>query len=376
MKDMKIKCYKGAGKNDCTEIEIDENAMLVEVREKLLNAGFITPDTADKAYRFIYRTDEKENPQMIWDDVIVSINMEKRIPMQDVWGMEHQIVVTNINAQGTEKPDLVGYTCKQWLNGLLSVSCKLNNSDHYAKEQNKKIGAYEPMMLYDVISTSKAKPVSYNNVCICTEGSVVEFNITSWGAAGYEYQICNDAGQVIVESIFQTFNDDRSRFGTYGTLNCRRWQKSGNTIDIYGSNSVHINNDEKVRYQKLTIKTRNLISYKRGNELFQSDAKPPVLKAPMSRSIVSRNPANEIKRQIVNTVKNHVGVVDGDSISTAVPVEGGKSTQTYGSINSTVTGPWEEPLGIVEIHFFVFKTKEEAERTLKCLNSINPDFWD
>lgn len=373
---MEVKCYKGAKDSDIATIEVQESAILEDVRNLLTQKGFIEPDNRDKgiAYRFIIKQTEKtKKDKMSLDDSVMPIDIEDIATVRKIWGFEKQIVLTNIDAP---HPDLVGFACDSWNNGYASASCSLNQKDPEAIKQNKAIAAFKPMMLTDVLSTNKNKSASFENVCICKKGSVVQFGISSWGAAGFHFKIEPGVGEPIVKGLYCTFNDSPNR---YNQVSTRCWQKKGKTIEIQAVDELRdLIPNKRIAYQKITISTRNLISYKRGDKSYSSEATPPIPMLSGSKQVFlagNFTSENDIRRSLATAPKNENVMIDGDSITPGTPITGGDSTETHGKIHSCVTAPWEEALGVIVIHFFVFKTEEEAMNTIQGLNSPDPDLW-
>lgn len=369
---MIIKCYKGAKDSDITSIDIPDTTCLKEVRKILTEQGFITADTDKEAYRFAIK--QTEQKKTILKDIVVPIEFEDMPPVSRVWGYDKQIVLTNINS--APSADLVGFACDRWYNRYASAACKLNWSDPAAIEKNNKIGAFEPMMLTDVIPTNEMSLGYYENVCICLEGSAVQFHISSWGAAGFHFQIAPQAGDPIVSGLYRTFNDTPNRYGECAT-GC--WQKKGKTIEIYAFDHLEgLASGSRTRYQRITFKTRNLISYKRGDRTYHSDAEPPSLVPDSSRMILVQGnfvSENDNRRALATASQKENVIVDGDSYTAGTAIQGGESVEKHGSIGSCVTDSWENALGAIVVHFFVFKSKEEALNTIQGLNSLDPDLW-
>lgn len=375
---MEIKCYKGARDSDITTINVEDGMLLLcEVREMLVQKGFIEPDNRQKgiAYRFVVKQTKKapQKDKMLLKDVVMPLEMEDIPPVSRIWGFEKQIVLTNIDAP---HPDLVGFACDSWNNGYASASCSLNRTDPEAIKQNDKIAAFKPMMLTDVLSTNEKVIANFNNVCICQKGSVVQFSISSWGAAGFHFKIEIGAGEPIVKGLYSTFNDSPDRYGRTST---RCWQKGRKTIEIQAVDELRdIIPGQRIAYQKITVSTRNLISYKRGDKLYSSEATPPIPMVSDSRQMLlagNFTSAYDIRRSLATAPMNENIMVDGDSITPGTAITGGDSTETHGKIHACVTAPWEEALGVIVIHFFVFKSQEEALNTIQGLNSPDPDLW-
>ena len=366
---MKITCYKGAGDNDFTTIEVQADTTLEAVRELLENAGFIK-EGPNSTYRFIYKKDARGtrptdeagniNVETALQDIIVnSINNESEVKVSTVWGNDHQLVLTN-----TSKPqsDLVGFVCETWKNGYITVAVKLNEKDVTAKEQNKRIQAFAPLMLRDVVPTNISRGQGIENVCVCVDGTAVEFIIQSWGAVGYRYSIVPTSGPPIVSRMYHKICDN---FGRMGQTNRRTWEGKGTlkTIEITGvSNIDEIIPTLKGGYSEITFTTHNMVSFTDSKGVtYASNIKPPrpsAKKALCSSSLLLK--ASAPKEENV--------VVPGDSVEPGAATPGADSTQNYGNgLRDIKIDP--TPLGVVKVHFFVFKSKAEADRVIRGFNS-------
>lgn len=381
---MRIKCYKGAKANEEISIEVSPEMKLDTIREELISNGFIPKeDTKEQAYRFIVRTTTAKKTS--FEDIVIPVDTEKFVPVNAVWGFEKQVILSDIYIGKKEKADYVGFLCKKWFSDFLAVSCKLNMTDKYAIDRNKEIGAFEPMMMYDVIplfdpnKSSNNLLIPFSNVCVCLEGSVVQFDLTSWGAAGYNYQIYDSAGHYIVDDLYHTFRQEKDlENGSYGNSCIRRWQNKGNTIEITGVKNIPgASSESATRLRKITFRSRSLRSYMRGDSSFKSSARQPGVQGQiLTRSAMSLSITGEERKQELLNASKNIGYLDGDSIMSGAPVEGGQSSQTFGSIHNIEAESWDNPLGFMQVDFFVFKSREEAEQTIKKLNSLDNAFWD
>ena len=87
---MEIKCYKGAKDSDITTINVEDDMLLCEVREMLIQKGFIEPDNRQKgiAYRFVVKQTKKDpkKDKMLLKDVVMPLEMEDIPPVSRIWG--------------------------------------------------------------------------------------------------------------------------------------------------------------------------------------------------------------------------------------------------------------------------------------------------
>ena len=370
-----IRCHKGAKEGDMTSIEVSKDTPLSDVRKMLEEKKFITPDSKDTAYRFIFKKTKAQ--KMILDDVLAPINSEEYVPMHTVLGDNNQLILTDWLKK--KSPDLVGFGCNWWYDRYLSVRCVLNDRKSAAKEKNKAINAFQPIMLTDVIPTSKNVPGIYNNVLVCLEGSVVDFKVKSWGAAGFCYRITTQAGEPIINNVCKTFGGDYNRYVTAGA---DYWQSTKNLIEIHAINKLDISKDKTIAYQKLTFKSCNIISYETTEgKKYHSDARPPILS--VHGTNIDTKPMLRSARAVSDS-KQEVVVVPGESITPGTVTQGEGTDIKLGTIYNIKKGlgedlgerAWDDPLGAINVFLFVFKSYEEAMTVIQALNTPDPDIWD
>lgn len=372
---IKIKCHKGAKEGDMLNIEVSRDTPLCDIRILLEDKKFITPDSNNTAYRFIFKKTKAQ--KNILDDVLAPINSEEYVPVHSVLGDNNQLILTDWLKK--KSPDLVGFGCTWWYDRYLSVRCRLNRRKSAAEEKNKAVKAFEPLMLTDVIPTSKNVVGFYNNVLVCLEGSVVDFQVKSWGAAGFTYRITTQAGEPIIKNVCKTFKGD---YGKYVTAGADYWQSSKKLIEIHAIEKLNISKDKVIAYQKLTFKSCNIISYKTSDgKVYHSDARPPVMAAPSTDTdtkpmLRSVRAAADAKEEIV---------VPGDSITPGTVTEGDQANINLGTIYDVKYGigqpigeeeAWNDPLGNINVFLFVFKSYEEAITVIQALNTPDPEIWD
>ncbi|MDR1055177.1 MAG: hypothetical protein LBL90_05005 [Prevotellaceae bacterium] len=106
------------------------------------------------------------------------------------------------------------------------------------------------------------------------EGSMVEFQIKLWGAAGFSFRINTQAGEPIVKSLNQTFKGD---YNKEGLTTIDLWQYTNKLIEIHAIENLNISKDKTIAYQKMTFKSCNIISYKTGDgKVYHFSARPPI----------------------------------------------------------------------------------------------------
>lgn len=368
-----VKCYKGTGENDIVEISLKAGTRLSDVRAALRAKNNFMPDdneNADIGYRFLVRKLGTE--RMTLDDVLIPISTERFMPYEELLGPEGQIIITNNFAR--KKPDLVGFNTPMWFNRHVGVSCRLNNSDPDARAENQRLKAFQPLMLTDVIPTSKNVVGAYDHVCVCCAGSQVEFTISSWGAAGFSFQIGSDSGTPIVNELLLNFRNGTNK---YEQTFIRRYQDDKKAIAIQPTSKItDIRPGMDILYQKVKFKTRRITSVTLANGMkIESNALPPVEKIEAPQNAIAAGFDLKNARFLANA-DNNTYVVPGKAIEPGAPVPGKPSQQEWGApVKDYKADPWEQALGEVIIYFFVFKTWEDAEKVIKGYNSLDPSLW-
>lgn len=119
--------------------------------------------------------------------------------------------------------DFIGFKSE----GYIKAKFYLNKNNENVRKSNANI-PFEPVMLNKVISTNPNLTFTFSNVCICCEGSVVSFNINSWGAAGFVVQIGSNVGEKIVDWRMRGI---RKNPGTYQSVSVFGWQDGTQNIE-------------------------------------------------------------------------------------------------------------------------------------------------
>lgn len=374
MDPVNVKCYKGtATAQDRRDYQFDPSTFLTAVRTRLTTDGFLPADDPGNnvAYRFVAAQSESSN----MDDALVNKSVENLVPVAGVLGGANQLITTNYLA--TTKPDLIGIGTDWFFNNRVGVNISLNTGDPQAAATNASIGAFPPLMMTNVKPTSSNVVGIYDNVCVCVENSVVNFSISSWGAAGFQYYVAPEGGEPICDGDLNIcFGNNPNH---YGNAFLSRYYSKPQTIQIVGADSQNISGGETVRFQKVTVKTRRITSYDQNGTTFASNQTPPNPSGPARAASFHAHVADAAagfdglkslaQAQTITTVP-------GDSIKPGGPVEGPPSQQQFGSpISNIQTDDWSQALGEVVIYFFVFKSLEQAKRVINGYNAPDPTLW-
>ena len=339
MSPISVTCFKGVG--DSRVVPFEATQPLASVRQQLTSAGFLAPDAADVAYRFVALQSESSN---LFDSVIQPA-AENIVPLAGV--MRNNILyVTNVRAP--RRPDLVGETVQNFVHGHLNVNVWLNNNDATTRAANAAVSSTQLMMLKNVRPTNAGVTGYFENVVACVEGSVVGFNLTSWGAAGFQFFIGPDAGEAVVNGDLNIcFWDSPNR---YGTGSIQRYANRPASIQIRGTAALGISGGETLRYQKVVFKSRNIRSYAQDGRVYRSDQRPPTRFTTLD-----------------------VGTLPGGSITPGTVSPGPTSAQQFGKpIYDIQCDDWSQPLGEVVVYFFVFPDWRIANTVIQTINSGGP----
>lgn len=317
-------------------------------------------------YCFVYYNSFTEKKTILNDR---SLESQKKINQIAFDG--NTVIMTVVAGQ---KTDLFGMRADWMYDRHTGVQIIFNQSDAVARTNNE--GKFDPIMLTDIQPSNSSSSAFYQRAVICEKGSIIQFNISSWGAAGFGYSITSDK-ETICDSLYMTYGNDPNRKG-YGNL--YRYEDSNNTIQIESTKTLNIPTNDVIHYQKITVKTWRVTSYKEGGHTYSSNMRAPVISAPSTRSPMAM-PAMGIQRLSLSQAGGfNPGQPGGDTyvpgkdIDNGAPGRGPSSGQSFGTIsrikqddhNNTV-------LGAVIFYFFVFKDHEAANRVINVLNAPNPN---
>ncbi len=352
----RIRVYKGTSENDKKDYyDLPQNEKLNKVRTRLERDNFITDD-----HRFVLYQSESTT----FEDAVVGQSVEKVIPLSEAIGPAGQLYLTNIKTE--KKPDLLGIGTDWFFNNHMGVTIFLNETDEDAKRQNS--GKFKPYMLTNVKATSQNVLAAYEHVFVCEENSVVIFDFSSWGAAGYGFSVKSEK-QTIADSLYLTY-DDR-KYDKYARGGIRRFaDESKATIVIQGTESLGIPNLDIVRYQKVTFRTWRVTSFKSNGQTYTSNTQPPILGQKNTFDKTSGNHS-----ALANATTNQLIVIPGDSIVPGTPSPGQQSQQEFGSVEIIQEDPKTRPLGELDVYFFVFKDRQAAEKVIQGINAPDPNLW-
>lgn len=370
----RITAHKGVAVGDMKVYDMQLDVSLDKIRSQLVSDGFLpAQDSPTVKYRFILAQSTSSN----FEDAVCPVGLEYKFALSDAVRSGSQLIFTNISK--FKDVDFVGIGTSQFFSRYLGVSISLNTNDSDAIASNNSKQAFPPLMLSNVYPTNPNVTGVYDNVCVVVDGSIVSFNIASWGSAGFNYYIGPDSGDPIVDgNLYVPFHDNMNQFG-YTSI--YRYSAKQQTIQIVGADDVGIvGKDAILRFQKVTIRSRRLTYYEQDGRTFQSDQTPPPLAPPRAMTPLAARPraavgeSLSIERQLATS--GQVGTVPGEGIKPGGPVEGpGSQQQWAGTIYNARTDDWSQALGEIVIYFFVFKTWDDANQIINGYNAPDPTLW-
>ncbi|CAM1362817.1 conserved hypothetical protein [Tenacibaculum litoreum] len=372
--------YFYKGDINSVSYDFDPSTKLNDIRKELVAKGFMTASESTNNFRFI----NYQNSGLKYEDMVVGIGTEQYIPLNAISGINDQAYLTNVNK--TKAVDLIGFNTNWWFDRYMSCKMTLNTIDPEAQTANK--GKFQPFMLTNVKTANPNLPgVTMDNVVVCEKDSIVQFNISSWGSAGYGYKIKPISGAPINnENLYITFTSCPTNGGNYGSSSLRRYfstneSQNNSTIKVVATESLNLGG-KTLNYMKFSIKTWKVTSYKSGGKTYNCNLPLPVpqqQKAPsnlMARSIKTDVGTGSITpyNKLVNADES---VVPGGTIEPGTTVPSGQqSTQNIGTIyNVKDSQAPENIIGEVIFYIFVFKSHEDAVAVFGKMNDINPSVW-
>ncbi|MEA5536946.1 hypothetical protein [Crocosphaera sp. XPORK-15E] len=341
------------------QIDADPNDTLSSLRQKLGN------DAND--YDFVYYNTFTKKKTILNDRGVES---DQTISSATFPG--NTLIMTVVQGQ---KTDLFGMKTDWMYDRHTGVQITLNQNDEVARQQN--VGKFAPIMLTDIQPSNSSSSAFYQRAVICEKDSIIQFNISSWGAAGFGYSITSDK-DTICDSLYITYGDQPNHQG-FGSL--WRYEGSNNTIQIESTQLLNIPTEDVIHYQKVTVKTWRVTSYQQDGKTFTSNTQAPLITAPLRTRMMTPFDGGTRFFSLAATMGGFDPgspggntYVPGKDIETGAPGRGPESGQQFGSISDIQQDdPNNTVLGAVVFYFFVFKDHEAANRVINVLNAPNPN---
>jgi len=279
------------------EMDISPEATLSELRTQLHH---------DEEHNFLYYNPFTEKKTVLEDRSLETVRKVKEIAIENI--------ITMALVEGN-KTDLMGMKADWLYDRHTGVKIILNKTDEQAKKQNE--GKFQPIMITDIQPTNNQVSAFYDRGVICEKGSVINFKISSWGAAGFGYSV-KSSKQTICNALYNSYGDNKDR---KSNSELRRYQGSKNSIVIESTENLNIPSNEVIYYQKITVKTWRMTSYKKDGKTYTSNTQAPTINAPKTLrfSINAGFDPGPTEGDIF---------IPGEDVETASPSEGAPSNQS------------------------------------------------
>jgi hypothetical protein len=230
-----ITVSKGIQDDDVIRIELEGKDLSVndfespgflsakDIKKILLQREFIADEDE---WRFVF-SNVKSGKDIQYSDRLLATNGEDHYPARKLLvndgqkgKFENLIIITNVKRKS--KPDLIGFATDYFNNGDIKVRCRLRDYMKGDKEANK--GKFQPLMLSDVISTSIIN-IGYEFVCVCCEGSIIEFPVESFGTVGMNLK-AKVNNEIIYDCCFHWDSYNHDMVGR-SSVNCMAVYENG-----------------------------------------------------------------------------------------------------------------------------------------------------
>lgn len=353
------------------QFKFDTNETLDQVRAQL--GSYITDQ-----YRFI----NYQNKKATYGDMILSINFEDVATLKKVVGLKNQLYLTNVFKQ--VKTDLVGFNTDWFFDRYMSCKISLNPEPNAQSSNQNKM---QPLMLTNVKAAAPIRGFgAMDKVVICEKDSIIQFELSSWGAAAYGYNIKLEAGTPITDAdLFIGFSGCTPN--NYASTSLQRYYASSNAsidqkmIRVVPISSMNIGGDKVLQYMKFTVRTWIVTEYKTGDGKTITCNQPiptPQVDQPLDGVAMSflaiggNTPYGQLTSAQHETVAPGSGMTPGSTVPTDQ-----QSSQVFGGPIEVLhmdNGP-SGIIGEVTFYVFVFNSHADAMAVFSSINDIDPNVW-
>lgn len=302
-------------------LTMDTSETLMDLRKRLVREGLIgSEDTHEDAPRFLdpqvteeeyFYNEGTEAKEGVFG--IIYIGQEKRYNISECL-TDGKLTVVNIAAK--KRPDLIGFLTDKWRDKDIWVTCH---------DRKSMVSSLPIMLKHTRPSNSSLAGGYYDNVCICAPDTELGITIHAKGGVGFAFSIKDDMGVNIVTRLFRTYTAKEGE----GSVYVSRWQNEDNAIVVKDAKKLNITPDLSCLYQRVTIQCRKVISYS-----IEGGGKV------RNRSVVG---------------------VPGERLEDGKLEKGAPTGHGFGTIYDVEVDE-NAVLGEVTITFFVFSSKEEAQK--------------
>lgn len=301
-------------------INFNVSAKLHDLRTFLVEERHIFGESDTQGWRFLSPTVDDKKVDI--SEAIIGMESENFITVKDFLYGSNKVRMVNINRK---KPDLIGVDVDYLSAGDIEVKISLNSKATPDK--------FQPVMMENVRPANKdANKSNFVNVVLCEKETAIGFLISSKKHKGFGFSITMREGEPIVEGLYATTS----------SVGLSMYAKTKNAIEIVSYKDLDIPAKQQVGYRRMTVKAWRLSSYKRDGKSFQ---------------------IGEARPMSMSHKKDSVSTVSGDSIEGGATKQGKQTDGKIGEISDVDDDP-NDVLGTVEIDFFVFKTREDAQHMI------------
>lgn len=315
------------------EVQVDSDAYLSDVRGTL--------DIPFYSYHFVYFNSVLETKQVLNDQ---RWEASKRLRDGFVFP-PNSILLANMSES---HPDFFGHRVDTFRDRHMGVQVRRNTVDAKPAPSD-----FDPIMLNEVAMANPDTDLAFDRVVICQAGSLLQFDLYSWGAAGWGYSVRSDR-DIIVDKLYRSYTEQD--YGSAQWLTLRRYQDTynqpGPTIRVDALTKSQLAGGFTAEYSKLTVRTWRVSSYGRDSRTFSSDLQPP--------STV----------RAIADAEGDTFVSGGASGRTDA---GETSSQTFGTIHDIVEDGPDQVLGAVTFFLFVVRDRQQVNELLKIVNSAEAE---
>lgn len=310
--------------NHTINFNIKSSAKLL--RDKLKGNQFISDDNDGEKWRFMIPNT---------NNVPLQIEAEGMTLIEGLLAGSDKLKLINIVE---EKKSLVG-TETGWFTDR-DLECKITLNSDVTQER------FQPIMLEHVSSTGE-NAYDYDNVVVCQKDTAIGFVNNAKGHNAYGLSIKPDKGDYICEDLYGISTDVyRKDFSDY----LYRYQKDKKNIVIDSADTLNIPGKEAIKYQRVTVKIWKVNSFVKDSITYHDEYRNGAYRTDGTALHHANNKYSAFTLEIPTS-----------SIGPAALTSRGESQQEFGEVK-IINEDSSHLLGQVLIHFFIFKTEEDARK--------------
>lgn len=296
------------------------------LRDKLVENHFIFEDNNEEKWRFTLPFTNK-----------VPLPLEAELGMTIEFLLAGSNKLELINTVEEQK-SLIGIETG-WFTDR-DVECKITLNDEVAQEK------FEPIMLEHIVSTSE-NAYDYDNIVVCQEDTAIAFDIQVKGHNGFGFSIKPDKGDYICEDLYRLSTDVMKK-DCHAVIS--RYEKEKKNIVVVSADTLNIPGKGALKYQRVTVKVWKVKSFEKNGTTYYDEYRNGMY---VRLDQLISGDGHQPQNQLIS--------LPTSSVRPAVLNARGASKQEFGSAEM-VDEDRAHLLGQLFIHFFVFKTEEDAHK--------------